>query len=64
MPLWTLGLIIIALSTAYHVLIIADQQENKAIRQTGYLISVIGIAAILVSVIIKLYYTLDALCKL
>jgi len=48
---------------AYHVIILADKQENDFIKKMGYLIGVIGIAAIVFTTILRVYYIFDAFMK-
>lgn len=64
MPLWVFALLLIGVCTAYYVIILAEKHENKVIKQMGYLIGTIGIATIVFSALLKLYYAFDAICKL
>lgn len=63
MSLWVLGLLIMGACMAYYVLVLADKQENNTIKQMGYLVGTISIAAIFFSTILRLYYVFDALTK-
>jgi len=63
MSLWVLGLLLISVCMAYYVIILADKHENKTIKHMGYLIGVIGIAAIVFSVVLRLYYVFDAISR-
>ena len=64
MPLWVLGLLVIGACASYHVVLVADKQENPVIRQMGYLVGMIGIAAIGFSALMKVYYAFDAISRI
>ena len=63
MRLWVLGLLVIGTCMAYHVVILADKQENDFIKKMGYLVGIIGIAAIVFTAILRVYYIFDAFMK-
>ena len=64
MPLWVLGLLVIGACASYHVVLVADKQENPVIKQMGYLVGMIGIASIGFSSLLKVYYAFDAITRL
>ncbi len=63
MPLWVVGLLIMAACMAYYVIALAENQENKAVKQIGYLVGVTGLGIVVFSAILRAYYAFDAICR-